>query len=68
VLLYYAITNASAYTLTGQERLYGRKLAVLGLLGCLVLAFTLPAASVAAGSAVMLAGIPVYILAKRRNP
>ena len=68
VLLYYAITNASAYTLTGRERLYGRKLAVLGLLGCLVLAFTLPAASVAIGSAVMLAGIPVYLLAKRRNP
>uniref|UniRef100_UPI000B2704C5 amino acid permease n=1 Tax=Methanoculleus chikugoensis TaxID=118126 RepID=UPI000B2704C5 len=69
VLLYYAVTNASAYTLTEQERLYSRKIAVLGLLGCLVLAFTLPAASIAVGSAVMLAGgIPVYILAKRRNP
>ena len=68
VLLYYAVTNASAYTLTGRERLYGRKLAVLGLLGCLVLAFTLPAASVAVGSAVMLAGIPAYLFAKRRNP
>ncbi|WP_292518209.1 amino acid permease [Methanoculleus sp.] len=68
VLLYYAVTNTSAYTLTGEERLYGRKIAVIGLLGCLVLAFTLPAASMAAGSAVMLAGIPVYLFAKRRNP
>jgi len=68
VLLYYAVTNASAYTLAESERLYSRKIAVLGLLGCLVLALTLPAASVAVGSAVMLAGIPVYILAKRRNP
>ena len=68
VLLYYAVTNISAYTLTGQERLYSRNLAVPGLLGCLALAFTLPAASVGIGSAVMLAGIPVYLLQRRRFP
>ena len=68
VLLYYAVTNISAYTLTGQERLYGRNLAVPGLLGCLALAFTLPVASVGIGSAVMLAGIPVYLLQRRRFP
>ncbi|WP_067075509.1 APC family permease [Methanoculleus horonobensis] len=67
VLLYYAVTNLSAYTLTERERLYGRHLAVLGLFGCLVLAFTLPAAAVGVGSAVMLAGIPIYLAQKRRG-
>ena len=60
VLLYYAITNASAYTLKPDERLFGRKLATLGLLSCLVLAFTLPLASVIVGSLVMLLGFAVY--------
>ncbi|KAF5037615.1 putative transporter [anaerobic digester metagenome] len=68
VLLYYAVTNLSAYTLTEQERLYGRSLAVPGLLGCLVLAFTLPATAVGIGSAVMLAGILVYLIRRRRSP
>jgi APA family basic amino acid/polyamine antiporter len=68
VLLYYAVTNISAYTLTEQERLYSRNLAVPGLLGCLALAFTLPVASVGIGSAVMLAGIAVYLLQRRRFP
>lgn len=67
VLLYYAVANISAYTLTEQERLYGRYLAVLGLSGCLVLAFTLPAGAVGLGSAVMLAGIPVYLAQRRRS-
>lgn len=67
VLLYYAVTNISAYTLKEQERLYGRYLAVLGLSGCLVLAFTLPAAAVGIGSAVMLAGILVYLGQRRRS-
>ncbi|KLK87247.1 transporter [Methanoculleus sediminis] len=67
VLLYYAVTNLSAYTLTEQERLYGRYLAILGLSGCLLLAFTLPAMAVGIGSAVMLAGIPVYLVQRRRS-
>ncbi|MCM2466892.1 APC family permease [Methanoculleus oceani] len=67
VLLYYAVTNLSAYTLTEQERLYSRNLAILGILGCLLLAFTLPAMVVGIGSAVMLAGIPVYLVQRRRG-
>jgi len=67
VLLYYAVTNLSAYTLTEQERLYGRYLAVLGLSGCLLLAFMLPAMAVGIGSAVMLAGILVYLIQGRRS-
>jgi APA family basic amino acid/polyamine antiporter len=67
VSLYYAITNASAYTLKPGERLFGRKLATLGLISCLVLAFTLPVASVIVGSLVMLLGFAVYAVQRRER-
>ena len=54
VLLYYAIANASAATLGG------RLVPAVGLVGCLVLAFTLPLSSVLAGLAVVAAGAVVY--------
>ena len=41
VLSYYAIANASALTLTGDERRWPRALAVLGLVGCAVLGLSL---------------------------
>jgi len=68
VLLYYAITNASAHTLRADERLFNRTLPVLGLVGCLILAFALPLASVIMGSAVILFGIAVYALYRRAKP
>jgi APA family basic amino acid/polyamine antiporter len=40
--LYYAIANASAWTLTVEEKRPPRVIVVVGLVGCLVLAFTLP--------------------------
>jgi APA family basic amino acid/polyamine antiporter len=58
VLIYYAITNASALTL-GREperRQPVQALAAVGLAGCLVLAVTLPPASVLAGLGVLAAG------------
>ncbi|KUL01062.1 MAG: Putative amino acid transporter [Methanomicrobiales archaeon 53_19] len=57
----------SAYTLKHHERLYPRALAVAGFVGCLVLAFSLPISSVLIGSAVMLVGIPAYLLARYRR-
>jgi len=54
VLLYYAIANASAATLGG------RLVPAVGLVGCLVLAFTLPLSSVLAGLAVVAVGAVVY--------
>ncbi|WP_020671831.1 APC family permease [Amycolatopsis nigrescens] len=57
VLVYYAIANASALTLrTGGSRL----VCVLGLTGCVVLAFSLPLSSVLAGCAVLAFGALVY--------
>jgi APA family basic amino acid/polyamine antiporter len=59
VLLYYAVANASAYTL-------GRRFVpVAGLIGCLVLAASLPWTSVVAGLAVVVAGVLLYALRGR---
>ena len=67
VLLYYAITNLSAWTLTRDERLFGRWWAAAGLLGCLVLSFSLPLMSVLSGSLVMLTGVAIYVVQARRG-
>ncbi|WP_416566337.1 APC family permease [Nocardia testacea] len=60
VLVYYAIANASAATLTRAENRPPRLIPTLGLIGCLVLAFTLPLASVLAGASVLATGAFVY--------
>jgi APA family basic amino acid/polyamine antiporter len=56
VLAYYAIANASARTLAPDERRWPRPLTLLGLVGCTVLAFTLPLVSVVLGATVLLFG------------
>ncbi|MFE9023268.1 APC family permease [Streptomyces sp. NPDC007808] len=58
VLAYYAVANASAWTLDAAPR--ARFVPALGLLGCLVLAFSLPEAAVVTGAAVLAAGVGVY--------
>ncbi|SDI59648.1 APC family permease [Nonomuraea jiangxiensis] len=60
VLVYYAIANASAWTLTPEEGRPARLIPVVGLAGCLVLAFSLPLSSVIAGAAVLAAGVAAY--------
>ena len=59
VLLYYAIANASAMTLRGKV------IPVAGLVGCVVLAFSLPISSVLAGIAVVAVGGAAYGLRRR---
>ncbi|OBB72348.1 transporter [Mycobacterium sp. 852014-52144_SCH5372336] len=56
VLVYYAIANASAWTL-GR-----RTVPAVGLAGCVVLALLLPGTSVLAGACVVLAGALAYRL------
>ncbi|MFD1812946.1 APC family permease [Rhodococcus gannanensis] len=60
VLVYYAIANASAWTLTRAERRPPRIVPVVGIAGCLVLAATLPAASVLVGAGVLAVGALVH--------
>ncbi|VFA98864.1 Serine/threonine exchanger SteT [Nocardia cyriacigeorgica] len=62
VLLYYAIANASAWTLTHAEGRPPRAVPAVGLIGCLLLAFTLPTESVVAGAVVAAVGAAVYLL------
>ena len=56
VLGYYAIANASAWTLGG------RLVPTLGVIGCVVVAAALPLSSVIAGGAVLLVGALVYLV------
>jgi APA family basic amino acid/polyamine antiporter len=65
VLTYYAITNLAAWTL--NTRWLPRTVAGLGLLGCLLLALTLPSASVLAGSAVLTLGALTYAVTAARR-
>ena len=60
VLVYYAIANASAFTLRPAEGAPARLIPVCGLLGCVLLAGALPLPSMLAGTAVLLAGAIVY--------
>ena len=56
VLTYYALTNASALRLGPDEGRPPRWVSVLGLVGCVVLAVTLPLPSILGGLAVALRG------------
>jgi APA family basic amino acid/polyamine antiporter len=58
VLAYYAVANASAWTLDPTPS--ARVVPVVGLIGCAVLAFALPVTSVAVGAAVLAVGAVAY--------
>jgi APA family basic amino acid/polyamine antiporter len=57
VLVYYGIANASAFTQPPEQRRWPRALNLLGAVGCVVLALSLPAASVIAGAAILALGL-----------
>ncbi|OBB86746.1 APC family permease [Mycobacterium sp. 852002-30065_SCH5024008] len=62
VLIYYAVANASAFTLRPDE---GRPLPVIpltGLVGCVLLAFAMPLSSVLSGVTVLGMGIAGYAI------
>ncbi|MFE6944565.1 APC family permease [Streptomyces chartreusis] len=58
VLAYYAVANASAWTLGSAPA--ARVVPAVGLLGCVVLAFSLPGVSVAVGAGVLAVGVATY--------
>ena len=66
VLLYYAVTNAAALRLRPDERLWPRAIPVVGLVGCLVLAATLPPATVALGLGWLLGCLAVRAVVRWR--
>jgi APA family basic amino acid/polyamine antiporter len=66
VLLYYAVANASAWTLPAGRR-PPRAVPVAGVVGCLILAGSLPLGSVVGGLAVLLVGLTGRAVAVRRR-
>ena len=68
VLFYYAVTNASAWTLSPAQRRWPRTLSGLGFIGCVTLAFTLPVPSVLTGLSVLVAGILIWRIRQALNP
>ncbi|GAB7103722.1 APC family permease [Streptomyces phaeofaciens JCM 4814] len=58
VLAYYAVANASAWTLDPAPT--ARLLPAVGLVGCVVLAFALPVTSVVVGAGVLVVGVLAY--------
>ncbi|GAA2516324.1 APC family permease [Pilimelia columellifera] len=67
VLLYYAIANAAALTLTRAQARPARVVPVVGLAGCLLLAAALPTASVVAGVIVVAIGAASYVRVSARR-
>ncbi|MGW0361962.1 APC family permease [Streptomyces sp. NPDC002990] len=63
VLVYYAIANASAWTLDSHVK--GRAVAAVGLAGCVVLVCALPFVSAVAGAAVLALGALAYVVRRR---
>jgi basic amino acid/polyamine antiporter, APA family len=62
VLVYYAIANASAFTLRSVASRLVPVVPVLGFAGCVVLAFALPTPAVLVGSAVLAVGAALYAI------
>lgn len=65
VLLYYALANASAWTLSRSENRPPRIVPVVGFIGCIMLAAVLPIDSVIGGAAVAVVGGMAYLLRRR---
>ena len=64
VLLYYFVANLAALTQPATDRRYPRWLQVLGLVGCAVLAVTLPWQAAAAGAGVVLVGVALRAITR----
>ena len=70
VLLYYSIANISAMTLTNAQRRPFVLVPILGLIGCVALAASVPWTSLIAGITVTVLGLAVYgivLLTKTRT-
>ncbi|MGQ0679479.1 MAG: APC family permease [Actinomycetota bacterium] len=62
VLAYYAIANASAWTLPPEQRRWPRAVSGVGLAGCLVLAAFLPIQRIVGGLALLALGLIIWLV------
>ena len=67
ILIYYAITNASALTLPKENLLWPRWVAAIGFIFCILLAASLPVSSLVLGSAVIALGVLVHFVRRNDN-
>lgn len=67
VLTYYAITNLAALRLAAHERRWPRWVAATGLVGCTVLALSLPAQAVIGGAVLLVLGRVAFEVSSRRG-
>jgi amino acid transporter len=65
VLIYYAVANASAFSLGPDEGRPRRAIPVIGLIGCVVLAVAMPLSSVLCGMTVLGIGAAAYAIRRR---
>ena len=65
VLFYYAVANASAWTLAGTERRWPRAFCAIGLVGCAALSLSLPATSVLVGAGVVGLGAVAWAISSK---
>ena len=68
VLTYYALANASSWTLDEAERRWPRWLSGLGVVGCVVLALSLPGDAVLGGLGLLAVGSLVWWLTSPASP
>jgi APA family basic amino acid/polyamine antiporter len=62
ILLYYSITNLAAIKQPKKDRMYGRIIPILGLIGCLIMSASLPLNVVFSGVGLLLAGFAIRFL------
>lgn len=66
VLIYYAIANAAAWTLTRSDGRPARLIPIVGIAGCVAVAFALPRTAILAGLAIFAVGVVTYHIGNRR--
>lgn len=67
VLIYYAVANASAWTLPGGRHPFRHAIPLVGLVGCCVLVASLPRQAVLGGLAVLAIGILIRLVRDGRG-
>lgn len=70
ILLYYSITNIAALKQPCNQQRFGRVVPLLGLIGCLVMSFSLPLNVILIGFALLFVGFLLRFLLKKteKNP
>jgi APA family basic amino acid/polyamine antiporter len=66
VLLYYFVANVAALRQPAPERRYPRALAAVGAVLCVILVATVPPVGIVAGVAVLLVGVVLRVVTRRR--